>query len=163
MNWIFGEKKNVLFWFWQLTFIIYIQQLMHLDLAMHWHGCTGCGNHQKPFNLPVFQNILNLIISFDLESFGLAFSQVSRVRGNIVAFKWNLKSFIVGLLLLFLNHRVIHAMYNKTQPSSSTEIQVTTIYQGVTGYILSFCHYEEWQKQKKYIRRGDNVFTLSRV
>ena len=106
---------------------------MHLDLAMRWHGCTGCGNHQKPFNLSVFQNILNLIISFDLKSFGLAFSQVSRVRGNIVAFKWNLKSFIVGLLLLFLNHRVIHAMYNTTQPSSSTEIQEPPFTKGCLG------------------------------
>ena len=106
---------------------------MHLDLAMHWHGCTGCGNHQKPFNLPVFQNILNSIISFDLKSFGLAFSQVSRVRGNIVAFKWNLKSFIVGLLLLFLNHRVIHALYNKTEISSSTEIQEPPFTKGSLG------------------------------
>ena len=106
---------------------------MHLDLAMHWHGCTGCGNHQKPFNLPVFQNILNSIISFDLKSFGLAFSQVSRVRGNIVAFKWNLKSFIVGLLLLFLNHRMIHACTTKQNQVPALKYKLPPFTKGSLG------------------------------
>ena len=146
MNWIFGKEHSLLV----LAINIYnlhstIDAPRPCDALawMHWMW-----ESPKTFQSSSFQNILNLIISSDLKSFGLAFSQVSRVRGNIVAFKWNLKSFIVGLLLLFLNHRVIHVLYNKTQPSYSTEIQVTTIYQGVTRYILSFCHYEEWQKQK---------------
>ena len=134
MNWIFGKQHSLLV----LAINIYnlhstIDAPRPCDALawMHWMW-----ESPKTFQSSSFQNILNLIISSDLKSFGLAFSQASRVRGNIVAFKWNLKSFIVGLLLLFLNHRVIHAMYNKTKqtkPSSSTEIQEPPFTKGSLG------------------------------